>query len=138
MAGELLFRILERSAFEGLPRGGASRKKSTASFLDRGNWSLTQPSGQNYVVIDGSPFLLDAPWIYEGHHTFNEVPIAERETATLLVPSEVVADWRKRLEGLPVGGQVARSSREVRDALMRLMDMVLEDDNLVLTVQSLL
>lgn len=108
------------------------------SFLDRGDWSLTQPTGKNYVLIDGSAFFAEAPWMYEGHDTFSEVQFASGETATLLIPREVVADWRRRIEVLPAGGDVARTSSEVRDALTRLIEVVLEDDQLALTVRSLL
>lgn len=139
MSGELLFRILDRSAFEAfLHQGRASPQQGMASFLDQGDWSLTRPTGNNYVLIDGSAFLVDAPWMYDGHNAFSEVPLAEAETATLVIPIEVVADWRRRIAGLPAGGVVARTSSQARDALLRLMDLVLGNDKLALTVQSLL
>jgi hypothetical protein len=137
MAGELLFRILDRKAFAALERDGwVSSGNARTAFRDRGHWSLTQVSGESYVVVDGSAFFVEAPWLYEGHHTFAELPLGERETATLVVPREVVADWKRRLEGLAVAGQVARASPAVRDALTGLMEAVLNGDELALTVQS--
>lgn len=137
VAGELLFRILDRRAFEELVRRappGNLRK----CFFDRGQWSLLKPTGQHYVVIDGPWFFEEAPYLYEGHHTFEELPLPQAETATLLVPSETVTSWRPALQALPARGQVGGRAPEVRDALVRMMDTVIARSDLGLTVESLL
>jgi hypothetical protein len=139
VAGELLFRLLERRAFEVSLRGERlSANAAKTIFLDRGNWSLNEPAGLHHVLIDGSAFAIDAPWMYEDHDTFEVLPIEDSETATLAIPDHVVAAWRRRIEILPVDGEVARTRSDVRDALIVLMDRALENDELGLTVECLL
>jgi hypothetical protein len=139
MAGELLMRIVDRTRFDALGHHDrASRENVDKTFLDGGKWSLIRPSGDNYVVIDGSAFFVDAPWMYENHHAFEELPLENVETATLLIPNALVLEWKRRLRTLPLDGEVARNCPEIRDALVGMIDMVLKHANLTLTVQSLL
>jgi hypothetical protein len=139
MAGELLFRILERPAFEALlQRGTLTTEGLDTAFLDRGDVSLTDLIGENYVVIDGPAFASDAPWLYDEQEAFDELSPEEAEWATLSVPSIVLTDWRLRLQSLPNDGQVARSAAKIRDALLGLMDRVQGDAQLMLTVECLL
>jgi hypothetical protein len=139
MAGELLLRIVDRNAFEALGQHDrSSRENVDRVFLDGGKWSLIRPKGDNYVVLDGSAFFEDAPWMYENHHTFEELPLGDVETATLLVPDTSVVEWKRGLATLPMDGQIARHCPEIRDALIAMIDVVLEHANLSLTIRSLL
>ena len=145
MAGELLFRIVKRDAAARFVQQGRRRygdngetKSFKELFLDHGQTSLVKPTGFRYVVLDGSAFFEDAPWLYEDHADF-AAPFGEEDTsATLVVPREVVARWREALGALPASGKVARQAPHVRDALIALMETVLADDTLGLTVESLL
>lgn len=145
MAGELLFRIVHRDAAARFLRQGGRRygdsgetKSFKELFLDRGQTSLAKATGLRYVVLDGSAFFEDAPWLYEDHADF-EAPFGEEDTsATLVVPREVVARWRTALGALPTSGKVVRQAPQVRDALLALMETVLADDALALTVESLI
>jgi len=119
------------------PRSGTANAVEI-TFLDEGKWSLTTQHGPHYVVIDGPAFADEAPWIYEGHDTFEDAAIAASETATLLIPREVVAVWRERIGKLPADGVIGSTSPEIRDALTALMDLTLENRDLTLTVRSLL
>jgi hypothetical protein len=139
MAGELLFRVLERPAFEALlQRGRLTTEGLDTVFLDRGEVSLTHLIGESYVVIDSPAFASDAPWLYDEQEAFDELSPEEAEWATLSVPSHVVTDWRLRLQSLPTDGQVVRSAVNIRDALLRLMDRVQSNAQLMLTVECLL
>jgi hypothetical protein len=139
MAGELLFRVLNRRALEDLtPHEHAGQESANSVFLDLGHWSLTAPTGRDYVVVDGPSFATEASWMYERHDALDAVAIANTETATLAVPRDVVLEWRRRLDELPADGEVGRTVPEVRDALMALMDLTLTDEWMTLTVQSLL
>lgn len=139
MAGELSFRILDRKAYERLSADQRQRAADAkGAFLDAGEWSLTESCGPHAVVVEGSAFYLDAPWMYDGHHLFDALSSFEDDTATLLVPRELVEQWRARLLSLPHDGEVARSSARVRDALVAMMDVVLANDALALTLRSLL
>ena len=139
MAGELLFRILERPALEALlSQGTLTTERLDTVFLDRGEVSLTDLIGENYVVIDSPAFASDAPWLYDEQEAFDELSPEEAEWATLSVPSNVVTDWSLRLQELPSDGQVARSAAKIRDALLELMGRVRGDAQLMLTVECLL
>ena len=139
MAGELLFRLLERPAFEALLQSGAlTVEKWDELFLDRGQVSLTVLIGEHYVVIDGPAFPSDAPWLYDEQEAFEELSPEEAEWATLSVPTDVVRDWKQRLRALPGDGQVALTAAEIRDALIGLMTRVERSAQLTLTVECLL
>ena len=139
MAGELLFRILDRLAFDTLlQRGKLTTEIANEAFLDRGNWSLTELIGEHYVVLEGSAFSSDAPWLYDEQETFDELPPEDAEFATLSVPPAVVKDWNQRLRALPSDGEVARNSARVRDALLELITRVETSEQLGLTVECLL
>ena len=139
MAGELLFRLLERPAFEALlQRGPLTVEKWDELFLDRGQVSLTVLIGEHYVVIDGPAFPSDAPWLYDEQDAFEELSPEEAEWATLSVPMNVVKDWKQRLQALPEDGQVVRTAAQIRDALIGLMIRVETNAQLALTVECLL
>src|SRR5260221_7945797 len=139
MAGELLFRILDRQAFETLVRHGPFSWKDVAkTFLDGGDYSLAEPSGEKYAVVDGPAFYIEAPWMYENHDKLEKLPLGNVQTATLLIPRELVVEWRQRLAILPMDGEVARDCPAIRDALIEMMEAVIESDGLSLTVASLL
>ena len=131
-------RIVDRTGFDALGQHDRSRENVDKTFLDGGKWSLIPPSGDNYVVIDGSAFFGEAPWLYENHHAFEELPLEDVETATLLIPNELVLEWKRGLKALPLDGEVARTCPEIRDALLGMIDVVQKHANLALTVQSLL
>ena len=132
-----MFRVLDRDALDRLQQSASVECARDEAFLDRGEWSLAAPSGPNYVVIDGSAFFIDASWMYDSHHEL-EAPFAEAERTTRIVPRAVVARWRRDLDRLPADGEVARHAPHIRDALLGLMDAVLDHDRLTLTVASLL
>jgi hypothetical protein len=114
-------------------------EEAARAFLDGGRWSLTQPVGEAYVLIDGSRFAIDdAPWLYEGHGAFAQIGIKDEETVTLRIPRSVVLDWRQRIGTVPPDAQIRRSSPELCEALIALMELVLVDGQMDLTVRSLL
>jgi hypothetical protein len=128
---------MNREAAARYLREGANLAAFDKLFHDRGRTSLTELAGPGYVVLDGSAFFRDAHWLYEDHHEFEE-PFGEEESATLIVPTEIVRRWRRGLQNLPANGEVARTAGNIRDSLVDLMDTVLNDDALALTVASLL
>lgn len=132
-----MFRVMNRKAAATFLRDGGDGAGFDELFQDRGRTSLTKRAGPGYVVLDGPAFFVDAPWLYEDHHDF-EAPFDEEECATLIVPIDVVERWRRGLKSLPADGEVARTEGKIRDSLVHLMDTVLNDDALALTVASLL
>ena len=114
-------------------------EEAASAFVDAGRWSLIQPAGRGYVLIDGSTFGVDdAPWLYQGHDAFAEVGIKDEETLTLRIPRSVVADWRQRIGVVPLDAASRRTSAELCEALIALLELVLADEELDLTVRSLL
>ena len=86
------------------------------AFLDRGDWQFN--CGEHNATVDGYAFFEEAEYLYEGHDRFDEIPISgESDSATLLVPRDIVLDWKRRLEALPPTSGILRTLPKVHGAL---------------------
>jgi hypothetical protein len=138
VAGELLIRLLDHSTFEvsrshGLKPAAAARE----AFLDHGCWSLTERVGPGWVIIESSAFYVEVPELYEDHNDM-QVLLEDEETATLIVSRVVVARWKTLLDRLPAAGRVSTEQAEILAALAQMIEKVLRDPKLRLTVESIL
>lgn len=137
MAGELLIRVIDYEKFLALTKLGQSPVEAARiAFLDQDRWSLVDRSGVGWVVIDGAAFFEAVPALYEGHH---EMPrLLEGDgTSTLIVPDSVLATWRQLLGQVPAGG-LGDTEASTSQGLVAMIDLVLRDSRLRLTVESLL
>ncbi|APR76813.1 Hypothetical protein A7982_02160 [Minicystis rosea] len=99
---------------------------------------MVDEHGPGWVVIDGSAFFEEAQWLYEEHHTMPELSFTDAETATFVVPHDVLAAWKDRIDKLPAAGRVATESSKVVENLRDMIRQVLSDRHLRLTLESLL
>jgi hypothetical protein len=138
MAGELLIRVIDYDKFKALVAKGATPEEAAGAVLDCGPWySFPENHGPGWVFIDGSAFYEEMYALYEGHHEWPAL-LEDEESATLIVPNEVLAIWQDLLVRLPPQGMVRRKQPRVATALAGLVDMALREPQLRLTLCSLL